>query len=65
MEEATVRTNLLHYEGRSIGVCPKTKMRAYNVMPVDGKTPPKWRIPESSLVAFMKHKGIRYYTRTL
>ena len=65
MEEQSVRTNLLHYEGRSIGVCPKNKMRAYNVMPEDGETAPKWRIPESSLVAYLRHKGIKYYTRTI
>lgn len=65
MEEETVRKNLLHYEGRSIGICPKNKLRAYNVMPEDGETAPKWRIPESSLVAYLRYKGIRYYTRTI
>jgi hypothetical protein len=65
LEETTVKNKLLHYEGRSVGVCPKFKMRAYNVMPSDGETEPKWRIPESSLIAYLRFMGIKYYTRNL
>lgn len=58
-----VMQSLLWYEGRSVGYLPKDKLRAINVAPV-GETP-VWRIPERSLLIFLRYKGIKYYTRGL
>lgn len=57
VQTAWVEKNLLHYYGKSLGPRPRDKMLATNIAP-DGKRP-IWRVTESSLVAYMKLKGIR------
>jgi hypothetical protein len=56
-----IMKNMLFFEGRSPGICPKNKMRAQNLAP-EGLTP-EWRISEQSLVRYLKRNGVQFYTR--
>src|SRR4051794_19182374 len=59
LEEATVRKNYVHYEGRSIGVALRDQLIARNIAPADQK--PEWRVAERELIRWMKQKGYKYY----
>lgn len=61
MREKQLRDRVLFYEGRSPGICPKTKIRAVNIMP-EGETP-EWRISENALLGYLRSRGIKFYTR--
>lgn len=54
----TVEKRLLFYQGRSVGVPPKTKLVATNLMP-EGETP-EWRILDKHLIRYLRFKGIRF-----
>lgn len=56
-----VKKSLLFYEGRSVGIPPKSMLRAINIMPEGEK--PEWRVSENALLGFLRYKGVRFYTR--
>lgn len=60
-DEAYVKRTLIHWEGRSVGVCPKDRMLAVNIAPAD--TPPEWRVAERHLKRWMRFKGWKIYDR--
>lgn len=61
LEEDYIRRSLLHYEGRSVGPCPRDKILAINIAPEGEK--PEWRVTERKLITWMRLKGVRYYER--
>lgn len=61
VREEHVKQFYLHYEGRSVGVCPRDKMIARNIAPEGEK--PEWRIIDTSLVRWMRYKGFKVYER--
>lgn len=62
MDEGYVKRTLLHFEGRTPGVCPRDKMTAYD-MSSENDEKPEWRISERHLRRWMRSKGIRVYDR--
>lgn len=61
VEESYLKTTLLFYEGRSVGVCPKDRIPARNIASAGEK--PEWRISERALIRFMRFKGYKYHER--
>jgi hypothetical protein len=61
IEESSLKKNVLHFEGRSVGVGGREKIIARNIMPA-GVTP-DWRITERELIRYMKLKGFKFYER--
>lgn len=61
---AYVKENLLHYEGRSVGFCPKDRMVAVDISPDDAPKP-EWRVAEKHLKRWMRYKGFKIYDRGL
>jgi hypothetical protein len=61
LEEAYIKRNLLHYQGRSPGICPRGIMLAINVAPEGEK--PEWRVSEQSFARYLRSKGIKFYER--
>lgn len=61
IEEDYLKRSLIFYEGRSVGVPPKSQMRAVNF--ARAGTSPVWRIPESSFKRFLRFKGLKVYNR--
>lgn len=57
-----VKQNLLHYEGRSVGPCPRDRMLAVDISP-DDAAKPEWRIAEKHLKRWMRFKGWKIYDR--
>jgi hypothetical protein len=57
ISEHYLTSRLLFYLGREAGARPKDKILAVNIAP-DGEDP-VWRIPEKSLKAYLRYKGIR------
>jgi len=56
-----VKAKMLHYERRSVGTAPKSKIRCINIMP-EGETP-EWRVTEREFIRYLKNKGVRVYER--
>ena len=56
-----IMKRMLHFEGRSVGVCPKDKMLAVNLAP-DGEKP-EWRIPESRFLGYLRSRKVKFYSR--
>lgn len=54
-----IRTNYLHYEGRSVGAPSRDKMVARNIAPADQK--PEWRVAERELIRWLRRKGFKVY----
>lgn len=50
-------SEMIHFDGRTVGVHHDDTLLARNIMPPD-KTP-EWRVEELELIRFMKKKGIR------
>jgi len=61
VQEQTVKTVYLYYEGSSTGVMPRDQMRAINIAPAGQK--PEWRISERTLKNWLRYKGFRVYER--
>lgn len=61
VQEQTVKTVYLYYEGRSTGVMPRDQLRAVNIAPAG--QPPEWRVSERALKNWLKFKGFRFYER--
>jgi hypothetical protein len=53
----------LHYENRSAGVRPTSRMKAVDIAPA-GEAP-EWRVEEREFIRWLKHKGIRIYSYKL
>jgi hypothetical protein len=60
--EPYLKQDLIHYEGRSVGACPKDKLLAVNIAP-DSAPKPEWRIAERHLKRWMRFKGWKIYDR--
>lgn len=61
VELTALRTNYVHFEGRSIGFAAKDTMLARNIAgPNDS---PEWRVAEQELVRWMRRRGFKYYDR--
>lgn len=60
--ERHLRENLIHYEGRSVGVCPKDKLLAVDISP-DSAARPDWRVAETHLKRWMRFKGWKVVDR--
>lgn len=56
-----IMKRMLHFQDRSPGVCPKTKMLAVNLAP-EGETP-QWRIAESRFLGYLRSRGVKFYSR--
>lgn len=61
LSEQQVKRSYIHYEGRSVGVCPRTHMVARNIAPPGERL--EWRVAERELIKWMRFKGFRYYER--
>lgn len=59
---SSLRTNYLHYEGRTPGARQHKKMHAVNLAN-DGEKP-DWRVSENELVRWLRYKGFKIYSRT-
>jgi hypothetical protein len=56
-----IKSQLLWYEGREIGVRPRDELRAVNIAGEDDK--PEWRVSEQELIRWLKRKGFKFYER--
>lgn len=56
----SLKVSHLHFEGRSVGVCPKEKMLAVNIA-VSGT--PDWRVAERHFKRWLKFKGYKFHER--
>ena len=61
LEEVTLRTHYIYFEGRTIGTRSKHLMIARNIAKPDAK--PEWRVAEREFVRWLKTKGFRHYER--
>ena len=61
LDEKYIKDHLLHYEGRSPGICPRGIMHALNMAPEGEK--PEWRVSEQSFMRYLRVRGIRFYER--
>lgn len=60
--ESKVRSQYIHFEGRSIGVATRDQMIARNIAPADEK--PEWRVAEQEFIRWLKRKGFKHYDRS-
>lgn len=60
IEEASVQ-RWLFYEGRSVGICPKDRIKATNLAP-RGETP-VWRVLDKHFIQWLRFKGFKYHER--
>lgn len=60
--EKKLRTDYVHFEGRSVGVCPRDRMLAVDISPDDAARP-EWRVAERHLKRWMRFKGWKIYDR--
>lgn len=58
--ENHLKRHLLHFEGRSVGACPKDKILAVDISPDDAPRP-EWRVAERHLKRWMRYKGWKIY----
>lgn len=61
MEESYLRSRVIFFEGRSVGVPTKEEMLAVNVARADEK--PEWRVAERYFKRWMRFKGFKIYER--
>lgn len=61
VQQVTLERTYVHFEGRSVGAAPRSKMLARNIAPPDDK--PDWRVAEREMVRWFKNRGFRYYDR--
>lgn len=62
VEERYLKGSLIHFEGRSVGVCPRDRMKAVDISPDDAKRP-DWRVDEKTFIRWLRFKGYRYHER--
>lgn len=58
LTEETLKRSYLHFEGKSVGVCPRDRMIAVDISPDSAKRP-EWRVPERYLKRWMRFKGLK------
>lgn len=63
IDEAKLRRTMIHFNGRTVGVCDKDRMLAIDISP-DDAAKPEWRVSERHLRAWMRFKGWRVYERS-
>jgi len=63
VDPKVILRDYLYFEGRSIGSRHKHLMIARNIAPPESK--PEWRVAERELIRWMRHKGFRYYERSV
>lgn len=61
LTENTLHQQHLYHEGRDVGINHKWHMTARNIAPPDQR--PDWRVTETELLRWMKHKGFKFYDR--
>lgn len=61
VSEQHLKDAYLHFEERSVGFRPPSKMSARNIAP-DGERP-DWRVAETELVRWLRFKGFKIYNR--
>lgn len=62
IEEKNLKQSYLHYDGRSVGPCPKDHLLAVDISP-DNSPRPEWRVAERHLKRWMRLKGWKIYER--
>jgi hypothetical protein len=62
ISEDSLKRSHLHFQGRSVGVCPKDRMLAVDISPDNAKKP-EWRVAETHLKRWMRFKGWKIYDR--
>lgn len=61
VDEVQLKRTYVHFDGRSIGSAPRSKMLARNIAPPDAT--PDWRVVEREMIRWFKNRGFRYYDR--
>jgi hypothetical protein len=61
IDEKTILSSYIYFEGRSVGSRKKGLMVAINIAPPELK--PEWRVAEREFIRWMRVKGYRYYER--
>jgi len=59
VQEKTIKTKYVFFEGRSVGSRSKHLLLARNIAPPEET--PDWRVAERELIRWLKVKGFRYY----
>lgn len=62
LQESTIKSAYLHYDGRSVGKSGPSYLTAVNIAP-DGETP-EWRVSERELIRWLRRKKIQVRTST-
>lgn len=62
VSERYLKENLIHYEGRTVGVLNKDRLLAVDISP-DSASTPEWRVSERHLKRWMRFKGWKIYER--
>lgn len=57
----SLQASYVHYDRRSVGAKPKSKMLARNIAPP--MQSPEWRVSEQDLIKWLKVKGFRPFLR--
>ena len=60
MSEDTLRLRYLWYQGLSVGVWKKDRLKAVDIAPVGDKRG-EWRVSEEELIRWLRHKRLRIY----
>jgi len=61
MTEATLKNTYVHFDGRSVGARPHSKLMARNI--AQPGTKPEWRIAENEVVRWLRYNNFKVYTR--
>lgn len=61
IDEAQLRSQHVHYEGRSVGAATRRRMLARNIAAAEEK--PDYRIAEREFIRWLRFKGFKYYER--
>lgn len=62
VKESYLRQSLIHYDRRSVGPCPRDKIKAIDISPDDADKP-EWRISEQAFVRWLRFKGLKFHSR--
>lgn len=61
MSENHLKSTMVFYQGRSVGVAKSDMLKARSIAKVD--EPPDWRISEAELLRWLRARGFRVYER--
>lgn len=62
VDDVYVKRSLLYYMGRTVGPCPRDKMKAIDISP-DSAEKPEWRVPERDFMRWLRFKGVKISNR--